>query len=421
MPHTGFEDRGRRQPTTRFRKENYVEAGGLSSSACANCTLQWGFIGRAPGLHSTDLLLLEPPLRTIASPSARFGITLLLATACSPGTEQSGGAPAEGGSTGSFVGPGGGGAGQGGSPCEGTTYAAEYKPLNLYIMVDASSSMAGSKWEAARAGLETFLTDNTITDVDVAINFFPRPAGGPPACDQMAYKEPVVQFGPLPGNGPAILAAMDARQPDGFNSPMFPALGGAILKGIDLTVQNPDEVAAVLLVTDGKPDGPGTVCAGQDPSDPSVVAALAASGLAFSPSVRTLVVGLPGVDVAIADQIAAAGGSEKAIVVGTSDTANSFAAALKKAQGAAVGCVFKLPTDLENGTVDSGDVNVSLTPGGGNATVVLSNPDCSGGEGWAFDDEADPKSIVLCEGTCAAVESDDAASVNIVLGCPTAF
>jgi hypothetical protein len=230
-----------------------------------------------------------------------------------------------------------------------------------------------------------------------------------------------VAFGPLPDNGPAILAAMDARSPDGFNSPMFPALGGAILKGIDLTVQNPDEVAAVLLVTDGKPDGPGTVCAGQDPSDPSVVAALAASGLAFSPSIRTLVVGLPGVDVAIADQIAEAGGSEKAIVVGTSDTANSFAAALKKAQGAAVGCVFKLPTDLENGTVDSGDVNVSLTPGGGNAEVVLSNPDCNGGEGWAFDDESDPKSIVLCEGTCAAVESDDAASVNIVLGCPTAF
>ena len=181
-------------------------------------------------------------MRTIASPSARFGITLLLATACSPGTQQSGGAPAEGGSTGSFVGTGGGGAGQGGSPCEGTTYAAEYKPLNLYIMVDASSSMAGSKWEAARAGLETFLTDSTITDVDVAINFFPRPAGGPPACDQMAYKEPVVPFGPLPGNGPAILAAMDARDPDGFNSPMFPALGGAILKGIDLTVQNPASI-----------------------------------------------------------------------------------------------------------------------------------------------------------------------------------
>lgn len=345
-----------------------------------------------------------------------------LALACSAGNDASGGGPSTGGTTGSFVG-GGGAGGDGGAPCEGTTYEAEFKPLNLYILVDASNSMAGTKWEAAREGLEAFLTSASANDVKAAINFFPRPPGGLPACDQMGYKEPIVPFAALPGNADAILAAFDARSPDGFNSPMYPALGGAILGCIDAALQNPDEVAAVLLVTDGKPEGPGTSCASVNPSDPAEVAGLAATGFAYSPSVRTLVIGLPGVDVAIADQIAQAGGSEEAVVVGTSNTANQFAAALEKAHGAVVGCEFKLPEDLEQGIVDQGYVNVTLTPGGENPEAVLANPGCDGAadEGWTFDDEDDPTAIVLCDATCATLEGDSEAKVNIVLGCPTAF
>ncbi len=349
---------------------------------------------------------------------------LAMLAGCSPGNDPTGANGGQGGgTTGSFVGPGTGGGGN--SPCEGTTYEAEFKPLNLYIMVDASSSMEGTKWEAAREGLEAFLGASS-DDVKAAINFFPRPPGGPSACDQMAYKEPAVAFGPLPANAQAILDAFDARSPDGFNSPMFPALGGAILKGIDLTLQDPEEVSAVLLVTDGKPQGPGApgdLCAGEDPSDPDAVAELAGTGFAFSPSIRTFVVGLPGVDVAIANQIAAAGGSDEAVIVGTSDTANQFAAALEKAHGAAVGCEFQLPDDLAEGTVDQGFVNVTLTPGGDNPDAVLANPGCSGAgdEGWTFDDADDPKSIVLCEATCAKLEGDPEATINIVLGCPTAF
>ncbi len=349
-------------------------------------------------------------------------VTLLMG--CSPGSDPAGGKGGGGNeSTGSFS---GGSGGDGGSPCEGTTYEAEFKPLNLYILVDASNSMAGTKWEAAREGLEAFLGSASANDVNAAINFFPRPPGGLPACDQMAYKEPAVAFGPLPENSQSILDAFDARSPDGFNSPMFPALGGAILKGIDLSIQNPEEVSAVLLVTDGKPEGPGgpgETCAGKDPSDPASVAELASTGFGYSPSVRTLVIGLPGVDVAVAHQIAAAGGSEEAVIVGTSDTANQFASALEKAHGAVVGCEFQLPDDLAEGTVEKGFVNVTLTPGGDPAEAVIANPGCSGAadEGWTFDDAEDPTAIVLCDATCARLEGDAEASINIVLGCPTAF
>jgi hypothetical protein len=341
--------------------------------------------------------------------------------ACAPGSDPNlGGSGNEGGGLTSFSTGGSdpGTGGQGGLPegCEGISQNANYQPLNLYIMVDASSSMAGSKWAAAQEGLSAFLNDPTQTDIDVALSFFPRPAGGPPACDQGAYKEPVVPFGALPGNAEPIMTAFAAKTPDGFSSPMYPALGGAILKGLDLAAQNPDEVSAVLLVTDGAPDGPGALCSGVNPSDPAEVAELAASGADFG--VKTFVVGLPGVDQDASNLIAAGGGTDEAIVVGTTDTANKFTEALVKARGELLACVFAIPDEVLDGEIGFGFVNVELTPGGGSATSVPHDEDCNG-PGWKFNDIFNPTSIILCPETCASIENDATAAIQIVLGCPT--
>lgn len=358
--------------------------------------------------------------------SAYWLVSALLAlAACSPGTDPlvgGNGGTGDGGSVTTFSNGGSdtGNGGQGGLPegCEGISQNANYKPLNLYIMVDASSSMAGTKWEAAQEGLSAFLNDPTQTDIDVALSFFPRPSDATPACDQMAYKEPVVPFGPLPGNAEPITTAFAAKTPDGFSSPMYPALGGAILKGIDLATQNPDEVSAVLLVTDGAPDGPGNLCSGVDPSDPVNVAALAEAGASFDPPVKTFVVGLPGVDQAASNLIADAGGTDEAIVVGTTDTANKFTEALIKARGELLACIFEIPAEVLAGEVGYGFVNVELTPGGGTEMAVLHNPDCDG-PGWTFDDEFNPSAIILCPDTCGTIEDDPKAAIQIVLGCPT--
>jgi hypothetical protein len=296
--------------------------------------------------------------------------------------------------------------------------AANVKPLHLYLMVDLSSSMAGSKWDAAKAGLDIFLNDPEAAGIDVAVSFFPRPPDAIPACDQMAYKEPVVPFDLLPDNADPILAELEVRTPDAFNSPMYPALGGAILKCIDVVTANPDDVAAVLLVTDGRPEGPAPTCSGVDPEDPTNVAALAAAGLAFDPPIATFVIGLPGVDLTSANEIAAGGGTDEAIYVGTTDTATQFAEALAKVRGKALACRYDLPSGVLDGTVGLGYVNVALTPGGGMETVLPHNPDCDG-PGWKFDDPANPTSIVLCDASCGLIEDDPIASIEIVLGCPT--
>lgn len=357
------------------------------------------------------------------STTALCGSALLLFLACTPGTDPVlDGGNGEGGAITTFSNGGSdaGAGGQGGLPegCEGISQNATYKPLNLYIMVDASSSMAGTKWTAAQEGLSAFLNDPTQTDIDVALSFFPRPADATPACDQMAYKEPVVPFGPLPDNADPIMTAFEAKSPDGFSSPMYPALGGAILEGIDMATQDPDEVSAVLLVTDGAPDGPGDLCSGVDPSDPANVAQLAAAGAGFDPAVKTFVVGLPGVDQAASNLIADAGGTDEAILVGTTDTANKFTEALVKARGELLACEFAIPPEVLSGEIGFGYVNVELTPGGGTPTAISQDPDCAGA-GWKFDDKFNPSSIILCPETCDTIKDDPKAAIQIVLGCPT--
>ncbi|HTJ81135.1 MAG TPA: vWA domain-containing protein [Polyangiaceae bacterium] len=342
--------------------------------------------------------------------------------ACAPGAAPDTAATGTGGA-GQFVGSGGatsaGGQGGGLPPgCEGVAEKADLKPLHLYVAVDASSSMAGSKWTAARAGLATFFDSDDAIGTDVAMNFFPRPADATPACDQPAYKTPRVPYGLLPDNGPALLAAFDAETADGFNSPMYPALGGAILASIDVATANPEDVTAVLLVTDGAPDGPGTSCAGVDPSDPASVAALAANGLAFDPPVATFVVGLPGVDPTSANVIAAGGGTDAAIFVGATDTAGQFAEALAKVKGKALACAYEIPDGVSSGEISTGDVNVTITPTVGDPVTLPRNDACNG-PGWTYDDPVMPTTILLCPASCQSVEDDPTAAIQIVLGCPT--
>src|SRR5690606_32395878 len=147
---------------------------------------------------------------------------------------------------------------------------------NLYVMFDKSGSMAGNKWEAAKTGLGAFLADEASEGITVALRFFPRDADATPACDQQAYATPTADFAAPPGGAATIMAAVDAEQPAGFSTPMYPALGGAILKGIEKAENAPDEVSAVLLVSDGTPEAPAATCSGVDPEDPQAIADLAA-------------------------------------------------------------------------------------------------------------------------------------------------
>lgn len=353
-------------------------------------------------------------------------VGVALAAACAPdsevpsGTQGSGAGSGQGGSgSGGDIFFGGAGPGDGGldpdSACGVVTEEANATPLNLYIAFDHSSSMAGNKWDSAKAGLSAFVKDPNAAGIGVALNFFPKPGG---TCDQFGYKEPVVPFDLLPMNAQPIIDAMNAAMPDGTSTPIYPALGGAILKGIEIVKNNPGDSAAVLLVTDGLPQGPAPSCGGVNPEDTAVIADLAATGASYKPKVPTFVIGLPGVNQTFANQVAAAGGTDAAILIGAANVQAEFQAALEKVRGKALPCEFELPAKVEGGEVDPGFVNVQVTPGGGAGVLIPQDPNCAA-EGWYYDDPQSPTRIIFCPASCAAVKSDFTAKVQILLGCKT--
>jgi hypothetical protein len=132
------------------------------------------------------------------------------------------------------------------------------------------------------------------------------------------------------------------------------------------------------------------------------------------------VIGLPGVDQASANVIAAGGGTDEAILVGNVNVATEFATALAKASGEALPCEYALPQELADGTFDMNQVNVTIGSGGGEPAILPKNQLCAApGLGWRYDDPVSPTAIELCPASCDALKSDLTASIFIALGCPT--
>jgi hypothetical protein len=362
--------------------------------------------------------------------SASF-IGAVSATACAPdsGLPPSGnpsgsgaGAGSSGtggeGTGGDLFGDGGPGAGQGGAMdpdafCGAVEQQGKATPLGLFIAFDKSSSMFGTKWDSGKAGLGAFVSDPASAGTTVALNFFPLPAES--TCDQILYKAAVVPFGELPGNADPIIQAIAAQAPDGVKTPIYPALGGAILACADELANKPGTSCAVLLVTDGAPLGPAPTCSGVNPEDPQEIAKLAATGLTKF-GVRTFVIGLQGTPQATANLIAQAGGTESAILIGSVNVQVEFQNALAKARGKALPCAYELPDT----TFDPAFVNVGITPSsGGPSETILQDKNCVGGMGWRYDNPLMPTKIELCPATCDAVRNDFGAGIQILLGCPT--
>jgi hypothetical protein len=306
------------------------------------------------------------------------------------------------------------------SGCGLISQKAKSTPLHLYIVMDKSSSMAGNKWDASKAGLEAFVNSADSQGIYVGLKFFPRQPDSIPACDQPAYAIPDTPFDVLPANAQPIIQALAAQAPNGLGTPTYPALGGGLLKGIEIAQNNPGHTSAVLLVTDGVPQGPAPLCGGVNPEDTQVIANLAGNGKNFNPPVLTYVIGLPGVDQSFANAVASAGGTDSAILVSSTNVQKEFADALAKVRGQALPCEYDLP-DQVGTEFDLDHVNVWITPGGGTAAAVPQVGDCSEGPGWYYapPSPAAPETIVLCPTVCDGVKSDFAASVDIVLGCPT--
>jgi hypothetical protein len=266
-------------------------------------------------------------------------------------------------------------------------------------------------------------------------NYGPCVEQGPPSnCERWAschadtYAAPAVDIAELPAVAPAILSAITAVDPDG-NTPSAPALEGAIEHAHAWALAHPDHHVAVVLATDGLP----SECIADPNGDPGGimgVTAAAAAGFARTPSVSTFVIGVFSADESQApqnlDQIARAGGTERAFMVTTGDTTDveqQFLDALDTIRGEGIACELQIPLP-ESGKPDFDRVNVYFTETD-TAEVLYYATDaagCDAGKGdwyYGLDDAGHPTKIIACPATCARFQAATTGKVTIGVGCLT--
>lgn len=359
--------------------------------------------------------------RTVARGAGLWAGALVAAfAACGGGEAPSQGSGGAGGDLFGGAGPGSGGDIIGpDAACAKATTTALLVPVNMFLIFDKSLSMLdGGKWAAATKALAAFFQDPKVAGLRVALRFFPDNTCNAPQCDIQACTEPTVKIGkltsePAPADAQeqALVAAVEGAQPAGA-TPMFAALGGAEQAASIHLAHNPSHKAAVVLVTDGEPNGCET--------DIDAIAALAQQ--AFNTfAVTTYVVGLDGANEAQLDTIAAAGQTGSAFFIGQGDVEKALLEAFQAIQGKGLACQFQLPDDE---TVDPGKVNVLHTSSQSAEPALIgqvSGPEaCSGDkDAWYYDDPSDPSAILLCPASCEKIVSDPDSKLEVVLGCAT--
>ena len=387
--------------------------------------------------------------RTAVVLSLGIGAALALGAGCSSASNSNqgvGGAGGAGGTgaTGGLFGDSGGGTGGLPSGCASDVYSGELIPLDMFIMLDKSASMADAgKWDAVVGAISDFVVLPESGGIGVGVNFFPVPPTVPPpsactsdpdcgaygpclgafgcasggllgtdSCVAEDYDDPPVPIAQLPGNASAVTSAIMGQGPTGNSTPTAPALEGAIDYAQGWAANNPGRLVLVVLATDGEPTG----C---NPNRVDTVAARAKEGFEQSPSVSTFVIGV-GSELTTLNLIAQEGGTDQALIVsGGPNTGQEFLDALNIVRGA-VSCKFQIPVPA-TGTPDPGQVNIGWTPEGGELEVfpgVGSASNCQGGNGWYYDNPADPSRIILCPAACDVVENSKGV-VEVVLGCQT--
>jgi hypothetical protein len=251
----------------------------------------------------------------------------------------------------------------------------------------------------------------------------------PMSCTSTDYATPASAIAPLPGAAAGISAQLAVHIPLGL-TPTYYALQGAIQAAQTYAAAHASEVVAVVLSTDGIPNTKGSC-----DDNVSDIEAVAAAGLAATPSIKTFVIGvLSSADDTVAatstlNGIAAAGGTTAATILGASATTElDFLSALAKIRGASVPCELALPVPEAGMMPDYHKVNVVYTASSTMKDTVFgyvgSMASCDPTKGgWYYDADPDkggtPTKVILCPASCALAQGDPLGKIAVVQGCAT--
>jgi hypothetical protein len=292
---------------------------------------------------------------------------------------------------------------------------ATLKRLNLVFVYDRSGSMGDGmngndpalKWIPVGAGMRAFFEDAESLGVKAQLSYFPYKKNMLEQCNASAYFFPDVPLTALPSA--TFGADLDATTPSG-QTPTLPAIQGGIAAAQEVASADPTAKIAIVLVTDGEPD----ICNSSVQTVSGAVAPVAAS-------IPTYVIGI-GLSMNELGQIATAGGTGAPIVVTVGDpdkTRADIQAAFNAIRKEQVPCAFPLPSPPPGMALDIDKVNVLYTPTGGPQVALARDPECATGKGWRYDDPLNPTQVVLCPETCATIQKDPGAALDILFGCGT--
>ncbi|HVW27798.1 MAG TPA: vWA domain-containing protein [Polyangiaceae bacterium] len=364
-----------------------------------------------------------------------------------------------------------------------TTTKVIPQPIDLYIMWDQSLSMtcaissgaggaggmggmantAGApaagedRWDAVKGPLSQWVMSVPADPpFNVGIGYFGDMLIG--SCFPQTYETPDVEIGPLPQNANAIVSSLNAHMPNS-NTPTPAAIQGALNHATAWKQMHPNDVVAVVLVTDGEPNACGAV---------ADVANIAAQGYNNGMGIKTFVIGVtsPGTTCALdpnppnvmdLDTVAKAGGTGQALVVDVTQDASkqltdelnmirtsiTMTTTKTMVETSKLQCQFTLPMNVnmtqgDNVAFDKDKVNVELTNNQGVKSQVYrvdSMDKCSGTNalGWYYDNDDKPTQIFLCPNACSVVQvpmvdggvdptiAGMAPKASILLGCKSLY
>ena len=254
----------------------------------------------------------------------------------------------------------------------------------------------------------------------MALRFFPDDDCNTSCNNVQACATPKVPLGeltelsaPTDAHEQKLLDAFVGVVPSG-GTPMSLALDGALRWARGVLEKAPNEKAVVVFVTDGEP----TDC-NEDPSYLFGIASQALNEL----GIVTFAVGLEGAKESVVNGIAHAGGSENGIFVGSNNAEQELLAALNGIRDSQVACEFQMPASDNGQPINPNEVNVLYTMGGTTEQIPIGQVQgveaCGPKAAWYYDVPSAPTKILLCPTTCEAVQKDQAAKIEILLGCST--
>ncbi len=307
--------------------------------------------------------------------------------------------------------------------CAASAIKAEPLPLDMYIILDKSGSMGTdcnvgsngtSKWCYAINALNKFFTAPSSVGTGVALSFF---SGS--SCPNLANAQ--VAYNTLPNHVTQLNNAMNGASPGG-NTPTSAAANG--IASYTAANEKPGRKMIGVLITDGDP----TSCS---PTNVGQINTILANHFG-STNIPTFIIGMTGASFTNLETLANNAGAPSHTQncgggvnpchfynVANGDPA-VFLAVLKAIQQTAIGCQYTIPT-TDAGVIDPDKVVVEYTPGSGGPPQPLARVNdasqCTASGGWHYDNNANPKLIVLCPATCSAVTADQKAGIQIALGC----